>query len=134
MALAILAVALGTLVGSLFWALRIEEGNEETVTASQLVRARLETLQQMGIANLYAAYNGDPSDDPDPNHDYPADLRVDDELLVAGKKGAPAVTLTFPGDPVAELAENRLTVALRIEWEGTAGPRSVERTTILRDP
>ena len=134
MALAILAAALGTLVGSLFWALRIEEGNEETAAASQLLRARLEGLQQLGIANVYAAYNEDPNDDPNPGHDYLADLGVTDPLLVAGKQAAPVLNLSFPGDPVTELAENRLTIALRIEWSSTSGPRSVERTTILRDP
>ncbi len=131
--IAILAIGLGTLVGSVFWATRLELVNEETASASQRVRALLEGMNAMPIGEVYAAYNADPDDDPDKARDYLAELAVEDPLLVVGKKGAPVVSVSFPADPENELLENRLTVSLRLEWEGASGPRAVEMSTLLRN-
>lgn len=133
-ALAILAIALGTLVGTVFWAMRLDEVNEETAAASQNVRSILEGLNAMTIEDVYAAYNEDPADNPDPYRDYFGELAVDDPLLVIGKKTGPVVSVTFPDDVADELAANRLPITMRLEWEGAAGVRSVEVSTLLRNP
>jgi len=132
-AMAILAIALGTLVGSVFWAMRLEEVNEETAAANQHVRAMLEGMNEMPIEQVYAAYNADAGDNPDKARDYFAELAVEDPLLVVGKKTDPTVSVSFPQDPENELLENRLTIALRLDWEGASGPRTVEMSTLLRN-
>lgn len=131
--LAILTIGLGTLLGSVFWATRLEVVNEETAAASQRVRALLERLNDMLIEEVYAAYNADPDDDPDKGRDYLAELAITDPLLVVGKKTAPVVDVSFPAEPEKELLENRLTVSMRLAWEGAAGPRTVEMSTLLRN-
>ncbi len=133
-ALAILAVALGTLVGTVFWAMRLDEVNEETAAASQSVRSILEGFNAMTIEEVYASYNADKTDNPDPYRDYLGELTVDDPLLVVGKKSGPVVNVSFPVDVDDELAANRLPITLRLEWEGAAGTRMVEMTTVLRNP
>jgi hypothetical protein len=50
-----------------------------------------------------------------------------------GKKSAPVVGVSFPEEPEKELLENRLTISLRLEWEGASGPRTVEMNTLLRN-
>lgn len=133
-AIAILAIALGTLVGCVLWAMRLEEVNEETAAASQSVRAMLEGMQEMPIEDVYAAYNADPADDPDPGRDYMGELEVQDPLLVIGKKAGPVVSITFPDDVEDQLAANRLQLTMRLEWQGMSGARSVEVGTLLRNP
>jgi hypothetical protein len=133
-ATALLAVAMGTLVGSVFWAMRLDETTEETAAASQELRAILEQLNGMPIAEVYAAYNADDGDDPDPERDYLGELRVEDPLRIIGKKAPPAVTVEFPEDVLDQLASERLPVTIRIDWEGVSGARSVQTTTLLRNP
>lgn len=133
-ALAILAIALGTLVGTVFWALRLDEANEEAAAASQNVRALLEGMHAMPIEEVYAAYNEDPQDDPDPQRDYFGELQVDDPLLVIGKKHGPEVAVSFPDDVADQLAANTLPITLRLDWEGASGPRSAVMSTVLRNP
>ena len=53
---------------------------------------------------------------------------------MVGKKGEPVVSVSFPADPVNELPLNRLTIAMRLDWKGASGPRSVEMSTLLRNP
>jgi len=133
-ALAILAVALGTLVGTIFWSMRLDEASDETAIASQSLRGMLESFNAMSIGEVYASYNADPNDDPLPGHDYKADLVVDDPLLVVGKKHGPVVSIEFPADAEAQLAANKLPITMRLEWEGAAGTRTVEMSTLLRNP
>jgi type II secretory pathway pseudopilin PulG len=133
-ALAILATALGTLVGTVFWSMRLDEVNEESAAASQSLRALLEGMNAMSVEEVYASYNDDTADDPIPGRNYLAELVVDDPLLVIGKKTPPEVSVSFPDDVVDELAENRLPITLRVQWEGSSGTRSVELTTLLRNP
>ncbi len=133
-AIAILAIALGTLVGTVFWAMRLEEANEEAAAASQSVRTMLEGMNAMPIEEVYAAYNADPADNPDAGRDYFADLQVDDPVLIVGKKSAPDLAVIFPDDVADRLAENSLPITLRLEWEGAAGQRSVVVSTVLRNP
>ena len=133
-ALAILAVALGTLVGSVFWAMRLEEVNEEKAAASQRLRALLEEFSALPIEDVYAAYNADPSDDP-PGYDARAVLEIHDPLLVVGKKESPTVLVSFHGNE-AELDPDAtvLPITLRLEWEGASGPCNAVVSTVLRGP
>lgn len=132
-ALAVLAIALGTLVGSVFWAMRLEEVNAETAAATQRLQALLEGMEDRPIAELYAMYNADRSDDPDSGHDYLADLRVTEASLVVGKKAAPAVSVRFPENELGlDPDQTSLLVTLRLDWEGISGPRSMELSTRLR--
>ena len=133
-ALTILAIALGTLIGTVFWAMRLDEINEETAVAIQNVRTELEGLNAMTIEDVYAAYNADPNDNPDPYRDYFAELVVTDPLLVVGKKDAPVMSVSFPDDVADQLAANRLPITMRLEWQGSAGPGAVEVSTLLRNP
>jgi hypothetical protein len=130
-AVAILAIALGVLLGTVFWAMRLDEVNEETAAASQGVRSLLESLNGMPLDEVYAAYNEDPRDDPS-GRDYREYLAVHDPLLRVGKNTAPLVRVSFPEGAEIELAERRLPVTLRLEWEGSSGPREVQMTTLLR--
>lgn len=132
-ALGVLAIGLGTLVGTVFWAMRLEEANEETAAASQSARAMLERLNAMPIEEVYAAYNEDPRDDPDPERDYLGELLVDDPLLVVGKKTGPVVSVRFPPDVADQLAANQLPITMRLEWQGASGERAVELSTLLRN-
>jgi len=159
-ALFILAIALGTLVGSIFYALRLEEVNAETVAASQMARAILEDLNTTNFADVYASYNSTPADDPDPKHDCLADLQVHERLLQFGGKGEPTVSVVFPNDKLGQLREDLddkslgmprdlngdaltdsadhsgdyviLPLTLRLAWEGITGPRTLEMSTLLR--
>ena len=106
-ALAILAVALGTLVGSVFWALRLEEANEETAGASQAMFSMVERMSAMPFDEIYPAYNADPMDDPDPGVDYLGELAASASFSVLGATSGPAVALSFPGD---ESGANRKTL------------------------
>lgn len=158
-ALAILAIALGTLIGSVFYALRLEEANEETAAASQLMRTLFERIDAQPFEEIYASYNQSPDDDPDPGVDYLALLENDDPLLTLGRKGGPEIEVLFPGDGI-ELREDGvdpalgmprdlngdsgtdgldhsgdyelLPITLRLTWDGASGPRSLEMSTLLR--
>lgn len=159
-ALVILAVALGTLIGTVFHALRLEQSNEETAAASQMIRATLERIQATAFEDIYATYNDTPDDDPVPGADPFAALLSDDPLLTLGKKDGAVVTVLFPGAGSGQLREDEVDVAmgmprdlngdgaidaddhggdytllpltLRLEWDGSAGSRSLEMSTILR--
>jgi type II secretory pathway pseudopilin PulG len=159
-ALAILAIALGTLIGTVLYALRLEEANEETSAASQLMRTLLERIDAQPFGEIYAAYNRNPGDDPDPAVDALALLATDDPLLMLGKKGGPGITVSFPGDEGNELREDVLSPALgmprdlnddgaiddqdhsgdyallpitiRLVWDGASGPRTLEMSSLLR--
>lgn len=132
-ALAILAIALGTLVGSIFWAMRLEEANAETAAASQRLQALLEGLQGRPIEELYAMYNADPADDPEPGRDYLAELAVTEPILTVGKKTPPVVRVSFPENAAGlDPDQTTLAVVLRLEWEGAAGPRAMEIGTRVR--
>lgn len=159
-AVAILAVALGTLIGTVFHALRLEQANEETAAASQLIRSMLERIQTTAFADIYATYNATPDDDPVPGADPFAALLSEDRLLTLGKKDGAVVTVLFPGAESGELREDAvdtrmgmprdldgdgaidagdhaddytlLPLTLRLEWDGSSGTRSLEMSTILR--
>lgn len=162
-ALAILATALGILIGSVFYALRLEQANEETAVASQIMRTMIERLNASDFETIYAAYNSDPNDDPNPGVDSLAELAAttNDPLLTIGKKDGPVVSVLFPGDEVGQLREDGvdkrlgmprdlngdngtddqdhsadytiLPVTLQLTWEGISGPRTLEMSTLLRD-
>lgn len=137
-ALFILAIALGALIGSVFFAMRLEQANEETAAASQTMRTMVERINAMPFADVYAAYNADPEDDPDPGVDYLALLTagIENPLLAMNQQGGPAVKVVFPADepggvkPAAN--DTVLPLTLRLAWEGASGPRSVEMSTFLR--
>ncbi|MSR62504.1 MAG: hypothetical protein EXS08_08670 [Planctomycetes bacterium] len=159
-ALFILAIALGTLVGSIFYALRLEDVNAESAAASQQARAILEELNSMDFAEIFAAYNEVPGDDPDPTHDYVAALQTRERVLQVGGKGGPTVSVVFPSDGLGHLREDVdnpamgmprdlngdeakdandhsgdyviLPVTLRLAWEGVGGDRTLEMSTLLR--
>lgn len=159
-AIAILAIAMGTLIGTVFYALRLEEANEETAAASQLARTLLERIDTLPFEQIYSAYNLNPADDPDPGVDHLALLHGDDPLQVLGRKGGAAISVVFPGDEGKELREDvdnpalglprdlngdgavdkqdhsgdytLLPVTLRLAWDGAAGPRTLELSTLLR--
>jgi hypothetical protein len=161
-AIAILAIALGTLVGSVFWALRLEEANEETALASQALRSMVDRMNAMPFGDIYAAYNADPDDDPDPLVDHLAELAAEARLLGLGGKAGPVLAVSFPGDDVGELREDvvdprlgmprdldgdggwddadhssdytLLPATLRLEWEGPSGLRTLEMAALLRSP
>lgn len=160
-ALAILAIALGTLVGSVFYAMRLEEANDETAAASQLLRSMFERMNSLPFEDVFAAYNQTKGDDPEPGRDYLGELQPDEAILVVGKKAGPVATITFPGDGI-QLREDvvdealgmprdldgdddidgadhaadytLLPLTLRLEWEGASGTRSLTMTTVLRSP
>jgi hypothetical protein len=132
-ALAILAISLGTLLGSVFWAMRLEEANEESATASQHLRSVLEQLRARPMSEVYAAFNADPDDDPRPGVDELGALVSADPILHVGKKHAPVLAIRFPEDEDRlDPGQTTLPVLVRLEWEGTSGPRSVELSACLR--
>lgn len=133
-ALAVLAIALGTLVGSVFWAMRLEDVNAETAAASQRLRAILETLGARPIEETFATYNDDPNDDPVLDHDALAALAGTDPVLVIGKRAPPRVMVSFPENAGGlDPEQTTLLTIVRLEWDGATGPRAIETTTRLRN-
>lgn len=154
----ILAIAMGTLIGSVFSAMRLEQANEETAAASQAMRSILEDMYALDFGELYATYNADPLDDPEAGAANRAALLVDHPLLVAGGK-APVIEILLP-DAGGELREDSklpefglprdlngdgktdalnhagdyelLPMTIRLEWESGSGQHALEMSTLLR--
>jgi hypothetical protein len=99
----------GGLLGTIFSVLRTSQVNEETAIAYQAVHGMLEELQSQPFEQIYAAYNADPEDDPDPEADPLALLEVPGLMPCEGDPGNTTAVIEFPtvsGDGGIELRED----------------------------
>lgn len=151
-ALFILAIAVGALVGSTFSAMRLEQVNESKAAASQELRSLLENMQSVNFASIYAAYNESPTDDPDPKYDYKDELDLSSRLPKGLCGDSPVVQVEFPGDDKGGLYEDTvdlngdgqfdkadhsgdytiLPVTLKLEWASPSGPQTLQLATLIR--
>jgi hypothetical protein len=156
----VMALGMGTLVGSVFASMRREQENEETAAASQVLRALLERLNAMELGELYATYNSDPLDDTPRSEEHRQALVVDHPLLCAGGK-PPVVEILLPceggmlredgvapelglprdldGDGRVDAEDHArdlrlLPVAVRLAWDTGSGPHVLEMATLLGRP
>jgi hypothetical protein len=161
--LAILAIAMGVLVGSLFSALRISQASEATACANQALRGVLERLNAMTVEDVFAICNGEPADDIVGRSS--ADYLMLEEGLMHDVHGAPlAISVAFPcpdgqpgvlredldlpalgmprdlnGDGVIDAGDHSgdfelLPALLTLEWTGPSGLQRVQLATLLRNP
>ena len=160
--LAILVVAMGGLLATVFSALRLSQANESTRAANQAVRGILERMNAVPFDELYATCNSDPADDPVPKSTI---CLEPSNPLLHDAQGNPAHSeIRFPTAPGAgglELREDAvdpalgmprdlngdgnidaldhsgdylvLPVSVRLEWVGPSGAQALEISTLLRD-
>lgn len=60
----ILAIAVGGLVGTVIYTMRLARVSEERTTAQQAAVAMGDFFYSVDFANIYASFNDDPADDP----------------------------------------------------------------------
>jgi hypothetical protein len=123
-AIAILAVAMGVLLGGLFSAMRLTQVNESTAAANQALRSLLDRLSAMPARDVFAVCNDDASDDL-PGVSRADLLGVAPSALRDVHGAALEARVSFPedaGEP-ATLLEQRalLPIELTLEWEGPGG-------------
>jgi hypothetical protein len=147
--LSFLALGLLALAAAIGSGMKTVAVNREIDVAAHAARETLERLQDPAVdfERVFSSYNNDPDDDPSP--DAPGGV-----FAVDGLRGAQG-EIVFPtgGDSGFELREDvadrdldgdteidqenhatnylLLPVTVRIRWEGVAGRRSVEFTTVL---
>jgi len=159
-ALVVLSISLGVLVGAVFSGIRLARTDEETALASQALRATLARLASLEPRNAFVILNAEDGDDLQ-GQSAQTYLAVQEELLT-DRQGQPVtISVTFPVDPAnpgvvredlelpalgmprdldgdgeidgADHADDLviLPVLLRLDWEGAGGPQSVQMATIL---
>jgi len=159
-ALVVLSIALGVLVGAVFSGIRLTRTDEETAKASQALRTALARIGNLDPRDAFAILNADSSDDL--AGQYASEYLDVGEHLFTDRHGQTVTMLvTFPvpeGEPgvlredleLPELGMPRdldgdgdidganhasdailLPLLLRLEWEGSAGPQSLQMATIL---
>lgn len=162
MALVVLSISLGVLVGAVFSGIRLARTDEETAQASQALRTALARIGALAPRDAFAILNDEDGDDL-PGQSADSYLAVD-ELLLSDREGTPVtIQITFPveadapgvvredlelpalglprdldGDGEIDAADHSadlvlLPVLLRLEWQGSAGPQSLQMATILGD-
>jgi hypothetical protein len=126
--------------------------NRETTVARNLVRQILEQIQDLPIADVYATYNDDPTDDPDGDSTAPGST-----LALSTEAGDMTATISFPGFGTlredvtdAELGMPQdlngdgaidcddhsgdyrlLPVRVLVQWRGRSGTRTMEMHATL---
>lgn len=159
-ALLILAIAVGALVGTMFSALRLDQVNESRAAANQALRAVLEDMRTLEFSTVYAAYNTSSADDPDPDHDYKTGLALKAKLPAGACGSAPVAQVVFPEDKQGFLREDLvdaslglprdlngdgdidgndhsadykiLPVTVKLEWKSQSGPQKIQVATVIR--
>jgi hypothetical protein len=159
-ALVILAVAVSSLVGATFSALRLDRVNESRAAASQALRSVVEDMKALELTLVYSAFNTSPDDDPDPDYDYRSWLDLTDRLPVGMFGTAPVAEILLPEDPQGQLREDLvepllgmprdldgdgfpdgndhsadyqlLPVLLRLEWDSPTGLQTIQVATVLQ--
>ncbi len=159
--LLILVLAMGALLGTVFSALRLSQTTEDTAAANQATRGIVESLATVPFEQVFAAFNADPDDDPDPGRDYRASVRVPAHFD-ANEGEVAAASIDFPvieGLNGLELREDLvdpalgmpcdlngdgeidgldhsgdyriLPVSVRLEWHGPGGRQRFSFSTVL---
>lgn len=154
-AASILTISLGGLVSALLHSGRLARSNRETTRAAQLARHVLETMRSYPSEDIYALYNGAPSDDPDgagtaPGASFPlstdgGDVYVQIEFPEGSTAGelredVTDAALGLPHDLNGDGAIDSLNhatdylllpVRVRVIWTGVTGSRQFELETML---
>ena len=147
-ALLVLVVAMGVLLGSIFSAMRLAQVNESTAAANQALRGVLETLNALPIDQaLVACQDGKKlAIAPEVLRDVHGDPLVAEVVLPLAKTGELREDLDLPelGMPrdldedgqidAKDHAANYkvLPLALKLAWDGPSGPQTVQLATVLR--
>ncbi len=159
-ALLVLAVAVGALVGTMFSALRLDQVNESRAAANQALRTVLEDMKAQEFSTVYAAFNTSSADDPNPDYDYKTALDLKGKLPAGACGSAPVAQVVFPEDELGALREDTvdpslglprdlngddvidgndhsadyklLPVTVKLEWESPSGPQKIQVATVIR--
>ena len=160
--MAILTVAIGAMTDTVVSVTQLGPVNQETARALDAARGVAETLGGVPFDEVVARYNDDPDDDPDGAGTAPGrhfqvrwlDARPDDpdgfvgevilplvggelrEDLVDDDLGTPC---DLNGDGAVDGADHAgdyalLPVVVRLQWQGTTGPRALSFPTTLVRP
>jgi len=150
-AMILMTIAVGGLVGSVTWGLKLHQSNREAAIAEQAARSILAELRTVPFADIFATWSAAPNvevrglnarpDDPDGMVGeiiFPTalgvsglELRENVDLPVLGMPrdlngdGLPPDGADHAGDYVI------LPVTVRLEWRGTAGDARQEYHTVL---
>lgn len=159
-ALALLAVAAMTVLGTMVYSLQLDATNRETAVAAQAARRVLEQIRSQDLDQVVAMYNADGADDPDgadtaPGATFSVTLLED---VIAGMANAGSVVLPvndagevredldlpelglprdLNGDGVIDTVDHAddlvvLPVMVRVSWSGVNGQRQLDFRTVLR--
>jgi hypothetical protein len=159
-ALVILAVAVSSLVGATFSALRLDRVNESRAAASQALRSVVEDMKALELTLVYPAFNTSPDDDPDPDYDYRSKLDLSTKLPHGMFVATPVAEILLPENPQGQLREDLdepllgmprdldgdglidaedhsadyelLPVLLKLQWESPTGLQTVQVATVLQ--
>jgi hypothetical protein len=161
-AVAVLTIGACGLVAVLVHSMTLAAMNRETRRATEVARGVLEQMHGVPVAEVYASYNDDPSDDPDGAGTAPGDsFAVTTKAATTGtaslvgeiifpspvsggslREDVVDVSLGMPrdlnGDGAIDSADHKgdyviLPVKIRVSWSGVAGDRSFEICALLLD-
>lgn len=159
-ALVVLSASLGVLVGAIFSGMRLARTDEETAVASQVLRTALARIGTLTPREAFAVLNAEPADDLQ-GESAQSYLAVRELVLTDRQGQAVTVQVTLPvsddqpgvlredlelpalgmprdldGDGTIDGADHAddallLPLLLRLEWEGSSGPQSLQMATVL---
>lgn len=146
----LMTIAVGGLVGSVTWGLKLQQSNRESALAAQAAREILAELRTVPFADIFATWSVAPNIAVDTLNARPddADGMVAELIFpTAAGAGGPMLmenvdmpTLGMPrdlnGDALEDGADHAtdyviLPVTLRLQWRGTAGDAQQEYHTVL---
>jgi len=162
LSMALLAIALGILIGSSLSAMKLDQVNASTAMASQALRGMCESRQALPIDEVLDSYWIAEGEQDSTRAPKVARLTVRDPLLADEHGTMPVARVRFPLDELGELREDLelpelglprdldrdgaidsedhrldfviLPVVLEVEWDGPSGPQLLKLSTVLRRP
>ena len=157
MAIAVMIVGVSALASTVVTGSALNQVSHETEVARKAIQTQIDAMRSTDFADVFATYNGDGGDDPDGANTAPG--RTFEVLGLTPLPGAPggvAGLVTFPsiGPQLFENAVDSmvgmprdldldgavdaldhasdymvLPVRVRVQWQGSSGPRTVELQT-----